>query len=98
MDMHTIGKNVVNKERSEVDIVMTTVETRVHYEILTAIENLVMPRVELAMKSVIASSGRRMDNFVMDADQRVFSGTIEGVQLTASSRLSVGFSRRQPPP
>ena len=29
MDMHTIGENVVNKERSEVDIVMTTVETRV---------------------------------------------------------------------
>ena len=58
IDVHTLEKNFANKVRGEVDSVMTTVENRVRDAILTAIESLVIPRVELAMKSVNASSGR----------------------------------------
>ena len=57
VDMHTPEKNIVSKVRIEVDSVMTTVETRVQFAVLTAIKKLVIPRVELAMKSVNASSG-----------------------------------------
>ena len=74
--------------RTEVDSVMTRVETRVQDAVLTALENLVIPRVELAMKSVNASSGRRVDSVVLDCDQRDFSGNIEGLQMTASSRVN----------
>ena len=58
MDIHAFEKNFVSKVRSEVDSVMTTVETRVKDAVLTAKENLVVPRVKLAMKSVNASSER----------------------------------------
>ena len=49
--MHTLEENFVSKVRSQVDKVMTSVGTRVKYAVLTAIEILVIPRVELAMKS-----------------------------------------------
>ena len=89
VDMHTLDENIVSKVRSEVDNVMTTVETRV----LTAIEILVIPRVEVAMKSTNASSGRCVDGNVLDPDQRYFSGNVEGLQMTASSRI---HSRTEP--
>ena len=54
--MHTIGKNIVKKVRNEVNSVTTAVGTRVQDAILTAIQNTVIVKVELAMKSTKASS------------------------------------------
>ena len=54
VDVHTLQENIVSKVRSEVDIVMTSVETRVKDAVLTAMENLVILRVELAMESANA--------------------------------------------
>ena len=88
MDMHTLEKNVASKVQFEVDNVMTTVETRVPDAVMTAIKNLVFSRVELAMKSVNASSGHVVGSFVLDPDQRDFSGKIESQQMTASSRMN----------
>ena len=50
VDTHTLEENIVSKVRSEVDSVMTMVETRVQDAVMTAIENLVIPIVELATK------------------------------------------------
>ena len=77
VDMHTLEKNIVTKVRSEVDSVMTTVETRVQDAVLTAIENLVRARVELAMNSANVSSGRSVDGSVLELDQRDFSGILK---------------------
>ena len=71
--------------------VMTPVDIRLQDAVLTAIENLAIPRVKLAMKSVNASfrqSRRGMDSVVLDLNQRHFSGNIEGLQKTASSRMN----------
>ena len=87
VDMNTVEENFVSKVRSEVDNVMTIVETRVKNAALTAMENLVIPRVELAMKSTNASSGRSVDGNVLDPGQRDFSGNVEGLQMTTSSRI-----------
>ena len=62
------------------------VETRVQQEILNATENLVIPRVGLTMKSVIASSWRGIGSVLLDPDERNLSGNVEGLQVTASSR------------
>ena len=83
-----LRKNIVSKVRGEVDSVMTTVETRMQGAVLFAIENLLIPRVELAMKSVNASSGREVGSVVLDPDQRDFSGNMEGLRMTASSRTN----------
>ena len=86
--MNTLEENIVSKVRSELDNMMTAVETRVQDAVLTAIENLVIPGVELAMKSTnAASAGRSVDGNVLNLDQRDFSGNVEGLQMTASGRI-----------
>ena len=55
LDMPTLEENIVSEVRSEVDNVMTTVDTGVQDAVLTAIEMLI-PSVEMAMKSANASS------------------------------------------
>ena len=87
VDMHTPEENIVSKVRSDVDNVVTTVKTRVQDAVLTAIENLVIPGVELAMKSANASSGRSVDGNVLKPDQKGFLGNVEGLQRTASSKI-----------
>ena len=65
--------------RSEVDSVMKSVETRVQDAVLTAIEVLVIPRVELAVKSANMSSERSVDGNVLEPDQRDFRDNNEGL-------------------
>ena len=88
VDMHTLEENIVSKVRSGVDNVMTTVKIRVKDAVLTAIENVVNPRVELAMKSADASPGRSVDGIVLEPDQKDLSGTIESLLMTASIRIN----------
>ena len=67
---------------------MTMVKTRVQDAILTAVENFVIPRVELTMKSVNTSSGRQVDSVLLAPDRRDFSGSIECHQMTTQSRVN----------
>ena len=62
--MNTLEEIIVNNFRSEVDSVMITVEQDA---ILISVENLVIPRVEIVMKLINASSGRGADSVVLDA-------------------------------
>ena len=70
----------------EVDNVMTSVETRVQVAVLTAIDNLVIPRIELAMTSANMRSEESVDGNALEPDQRDFLGNIEGLRMTAFSR------------
>ena len=88
MDMHTLEENIVSKVRSEVDNAMTTGETRLQDAVLTAIEKLVIPGVELAMKSAKASSVPSVDVNVLEPGRRFFLVNIEGLQMTTSSRIN----------
>ena len=88
MGKYRLEKNNINKVRSEVDSVMTTDKIGVQDATLSAMESLVIPMVDLAMKLVEAPSSEDADSFVPKSDQRIFSGSVEGVQMTASSRLN----------
>ena len=72
VDVHTLEENSVSKVRSEVNNVMTAVETRLQDTVLTAIANIENPRVELAMNSVSAPSGRSVDGNVLDLIRWIF--------------------------
>ena len=88
VDVDILQKNMANKVRSEVDSVMTMVESRVHDAVLTVREKLVIRKVEQAMKWVNASSGQDTVSVVLELDQRDFSTNIEGLQMTALSRIN----------
>ena len=72
VDVHTLEKNTVSKVRSEVDNVLTSVETRIQDALLTAVEFLVIPRVELVMKPTNAPSKQSVDGNLLERDQRDF--------------------------
>ena len=88
VDEHTLEKNIVSKLQSGMKSVITTLKIRLKDAVLTAIESLIIPRVELAMKLVNASYGYGVDSVVLEPDQRDFSGNMEGFQMTASSRIN----------
>ena len=79
--------SIVNRVRSEVDNVMTTVETRMWEAVLTAIEDSAFRLIELAMKTVIAFSGGNIDCAVPYFGPTDFSGDIESPQLTVSGGI-----------
>ena len=69
------------------DIVITSVETKVQDAVPSAIGNWVIHKMEVAMKSANASSVRSVDGNVLEPEPRDFSGNVEGLQVTASSKL-----------
>ena len=72
MYTQAIERNISDRVHGEVDNVVAEDETRVHDAFLTAVESLVVPRVEVAMKSINASSGRDPESVVLDPGLRVF--------------------------
>ena len=88
VDVHTLEMSFVDKVRSEMDDIMTTVETRVQDAIWTAMESLAIPKLELAMKLVNASSRQDTDSVVPDTYQKDFAGNMEGLLITVSSRIN----------
>ena len=73
VDMHILEKSISDRAKSDVENFVAMIETRVHDAILCAMDNLVIPRLELAMKSTDASSTRDPSIVVLDLDQRDFS-------------------------
>ena len=67
-----IEKNIADKIRKEVDGALMSVENRVHDAMLTAMDNVVIPRIEMAVRSITESSGRGPNSTVRNSDQRDF--------------------------
>ena len=87
-NVHTLEENIVSKMQSEVDNVMTSVEIRVQDAVLTAIENLVIPRMELAMKSANVQSEQSVNGNILEPEQEDFLGNIEGLGITAFGKTN----------
>ena len=77
VDVHTLEENFVSKVRSEVDHVITTVETRVQGAVLTAKESFVTPRVGIGHEIAQCVLRIECDGRVWEPDQRVISSNIE---------------------
>ena len=78
--MQTLEKNICDKVTSEVENVVATVETRVYEAILSAMDNFVVRRMELAMRSIGIFSARIASSVVLDPNQRDFSGDTNGFE------------------
>ena len=62
------------------------VEHRMHDAILTAEDNLVIPRVEMAVKSITSWTGHGMNSEVQNLDRRYLLGNIRITPLMSASR------------
>ena len=71
-----------------------TVKNRMHDAILTATDKVVIPRVEMSVKSIIGSSGHRPNSVLQNPDRRDFTGNTENTPLiSASSRLDLNIDQ-----
>ena len=73
-DLQKFERSITNMVRSEVDSTVAMAETRVYDTILAVMDSSVILGVELAMKSINASSGRDRGSVPLDPDQINFSG------------------------
>ena len=89
-----IGNTVGDKIRKEVDKEVMTVENCMHDASLTAMDNVVIPRVEMAVKSFTGSSGDRTNSAVQNPDRRDFIWNAEDTPLKAAAdRLDLNIDQ-----
>ena len=73
-----------------------TVENRMHDAILTTMDKVVIPRVEMAVRSITGSSGHGLNGIVQNPDWGEFTGSTENTPLmSASSRLDVNIHQNR---
>ena len=82
--------NIDDQITRAVSSAVMTVENRMHDVFLTAIDNVVIPRVEMAVKLVTGSTGHGTNSEVQNLDRRDLLGNIRNTPLmSASSRLDL---------
>ena len=88
LNMQTPEKSVCDNMRCEVKNFVASVETTVHDTILSVMDNLVLRRKELAMRSTDASLTRHPSSIVLNSDVRDFLGDKKWLQMTVSSSFN----------
>ena len=70
MSVKTLERCFNERVDREMSNIIDTVEDRIQNAILTAIENIVAPKIELAIRSINASSGRDATSVSADSERR----------------------------
>ena len=70
MSVKTLERCFNGRIDREMSNIVDTVEDRIQNAILTAVENIVAPKIELAIKSINASSGRDATSVSANSDRR----------------------------
>ena len=70
MDVKTLERCFNERIDKEMSNIVDTVEDRIQNAILTAIENIVAPKIELAIRSINASSGRDATSVSANSERR----------------------------
>ena len=70
MSLKTLERCFNEKIDREMSNIVDTVEDRIQNAILTAIENIVAPKIELAIRSINASSGRDATSVSANSERR----------------------------
>ena len=69
MNVKTLERRFNERIDREMSNIVDTVEDRIQNAILTAIENIVAPKIELAIRSINASSGRDVTSLIANSER-----------------------------
>ena len=87
------GENIIDdKIGKAVDSAVMTVENWMHDAILTAMDNMVIPRVKMAVRSITESSRRGPNSVVQNPNHWVSLGILKTLRtplMSASSRIDL---------
>ena len=70
--------------------IVNTVEDRIQNAILTAIDNIVAPKIELAIRSIYASSGRDVASASGNSECREYEGIIASFENASENNRTLG--------
>ena len=85
-----IGSNIHGRIRNVVDSAGVVVKNLMQDPILRTMNNVVIPRVELAVRSITSSSRNEPNSIVQNSNRRDFTGNTGNTPLrSASSRLDL---------
>ena len=97
-----VNKNVLNvktlercfNERidREMSNIVDTVEERIQNAILTAIDNIVTPKIELAIRSINASSGRDANSVCASSERREHMGINASFENASGNNNTLGVT------
>ena len=74
MNVKTLERCFNERVDREMNNIVDTVEDRIQNAILTAIDNIVAPKIELAIRSISASSGRDVTSVSVNSERREHAG------------------------
>ena len=81
-------KNLAVRVRKELDSVVADVENQIHEVILTAVESVVLTKVEVAVRSITGSSRHGPNSVVLNTCHRDFCGNMEDAPLVTATSLT----------
>ena len=76
----------------EMSNIVDTVENRIQNAILTAIDNIIAPKIELAIRSINASSGRDATSVSANSERREHVGTNAHLENASGNNTTLGVS------
>ena len=76
----------------EMSNIVDTVEDRIQNAILTAIDKIIAPKIELAIRSISASSGRDVTSVSANSERREHVGIITSLENASGNNNTLGVS------
>ena len=76
----------------EMSNIVDTVEDRIQNAVLTAIDNIVTPKIELAIRSINASSGRDVTSASGNSERREYEGINASFENASANNRTLGMA------
>ena len=76
----------------EMSNIVDTVEDRIQNAVLTAIDNIVTPKIELAIRSINASSGRDVTSASGNSERREYEGIDASFENASANNRTLGMA------
>ena len=92
MNVKTIEKCFNERIDREMNNIVDTVEDRIQNAILAAIDNIVAPKIELAIRSINASSGRDLTSVCANSERRERTGINISLENASENKNTIGVT------
>ena len=93
MNVKTLERCFNERIDREMNNIVDTVEDRIQNAILTAIDNIVAPKIELAIRSINASSGQDVTSLSANLERREQVGINAPFESASGSNDTLGVSK-----
>ena len=92
LEVKTLERCFNERIDREMSNIVDTVEDRIQNTILTAIDNIVAPKIELAIRSINASSGRDVTSVSANSERRERTGINASFENASENNNTVGVT------